>query len=471
MSENRLDIASQVTPQRPRNRVVCGRPRLQGPVLALVAGAVVLLAGCVVEPEREAQDLLPYLLSPTSSSMTIRWRTSAETQGAVQYGTTTALGTEVADPEPAERHSFTLTGLFPDTEYYYQAYADGGSVGDLYSFRTAPDEAAPFSFSLVGDTMYSGPEKLQIQERIREDSPSFLIHVGDYAGELGGYQESLWREHFFEDYADLLPRVPLIPVLGNHEYQGVIMVFFSIQGGAPLFHDYFTTNGDGRWYSYDWGNCHFIVLDANIPEDLLQGGDQIRWLEQDLEKSRDGENDPEWIFACWHEPAFSSGAGQIDLMGNPLRENVVPLMEQYGVDVVFYGHDHFYERSFKEGVTYIVTGGGGAAPHPIFKDSNPYSQKVLDTYQYMRVQVNGRFLEVEAVDPLGMIVDSFSLEKAPVPPEPSGSGNEAVGGCGCSVVERPGLLEVPAGVLTILVLLFLLRMRFRVRSWKKRAQT
>lgn len=429
---------------------------------------LLLLAGCVVEPEREAQDLLPYLQMPASTSMTIQWRTAVETVGAVRYGRTPSLALEACDPEPAQWHAFTLQDLLPDTEYLYQVSADGEPLGEVYAFRTAPEEDVPFVFAVVGDTMYSHEEKLQVRDRILEDDPSFFVHVGDFAGETGGYEESLWRKHWFEDYQEVMCRIPLIPILGNHEYQGVIVVYFSIPGAAPLFHDYFTAPGNERWYAFDWANARFIVLDANIVEDLKPGCEQLRWLERELAESTDGADDPDWLFACWHEPAFSSGAGSIDLTGNPLRENVVPLMERYGVDLVLYGHDHFYERSIKDGIVYIVSGGGGAAPHPIFPDINPYSQKVVDTYQYMRVSVNRRFVLVESVDSLGTVVDAFSMEKAPDPDPTDGDGPAGPdGGCGCTVVDRPGLLEVPVGVALVLVVIFTLRLRIRHRSRKR----
>lgn len=427
------------------------------------------LVCCTVPPEREPQDLLPYLEMPTSDSMTITWRTSTEKDGAVLYGIRPSLDMEVSDPTPVERHSFTLTGLLPDTEYTYQAYSNDEPVGEVYSFRTAPREAVPFLFAVVGDTMYSEPEKLQIEENILEDDPSFVVHVGDFVGEMGGYQESLWREHYFEDYADLLCRIPVIPILGNHEYQGVIMVFFSIPGAAPLFHDYFTLPKNERWYSFDWANCHFVMLDANIPEDLKEGGEQLDWLVQDLEQSTDGIKDPDWIFACWHEPAFSSGMGQFDLMGENLRNNVVPLMEQYGVDIVFYGHDHFYERSFKDGVTYIVSGGGGAAPHPILDKVNPYSQVTVDSYQYMRVSVNGLLVQVESVDTLTTVLDSFTLEKEPAPSIENDLAAGSEGGCGCSVVKDPSLPETPIGTAFLILSingLWMIVVRRRARNIK-----
>ena len=442
-------------------------PALMGDLFAMIFLLSALGLGGCLAPEREAQDLLPYLQMPTPFSMTIQWRTSTEKNGTIQYGLTPSLEMEVFDPEPSQWHAFTLTDLLPDTKYYYQVYSDGEAVGEMYTFRTAPGETLPFMFTVVGDTMYSVPEKLQIKENMLDDNPSFVIHVGDFAGELGGYEESLWREHFFEDYEDLMSRIPLIPILGNHEYQGAIMVFFSIPDRAPLFHDYFTLPNNERWFSFDWANCHFIALDSNIPKDL-RDGEQYGWLVQELEKSTDGIDDPDWIFVCWHEPAFSSGAGQFDLMGRDLRERYAPLMESYGVDIVFYGHDHFYERSYRDGVYYILTGGGGAAPHPIFPDINPYSQLVVDAYQYMRVTVNGLLLQVESVDPMMTVLDSFTLEKQPPPPTDDGAADDEGSGCGCSVVEDPTLFESPVATTVLLIGLFGIWFHRRTRMKKKR---
>ena len=369
---------------------------------------IFLWAGCVVPPDREPQDIYPYLQMPTATSMTIQWRTCAETSGTVRYGLTPAMELEAVESPLASRHAVTLTGLEPGSEYHYQVTADGEPLSEVHTFRTAPGEAAPFVFTVLGDTLYSPVEKLLIKDLIRADDPAFLLHIGDMTGEMGGYQESVWREHFFDDYADLLCLTPVLPVLGNHEYQGLVVVWFPISGGTELFRDYFTLPNNERWYSFDWGRCHFIGLDVNLVEEL--GGAQQDWLVADLERATDGVDDPEWIFAYWHQPAYSSGLGQTDVMGDPIRRRYVPLMETYGVDVVFYGHDHFYERSVKEGVTYIVTGGGGASPFPIIPGSNPYSRVAHHAYQYMRVSVTYDSALVESVNESGMVIDSFLVE-------------------------------------------------------------
>ncbi|MFC1889265.1 metallophosphoesterase [Thermodesulfobacteriota bacterium] len=377
-------------------------------LLAVIAILGAIPTGCVLPPEREAQDLLPYLQMPTTTSMTIQWRTCTEKDGLVRYGIFPSLEMEIYDPKPVQWHGFTLTGLLPDTEYVYTVYSNGEPAGGIGTFRTAPEEPVPFVFDVIGDTLYSPTEKLMLIDRMVEDDPSLVLHLGDFVGEIAGYSESLWREHFFEDFGELISQVPLMPVLGNHDYQGLVVVWFPLPGGTQVYRDYFTLPNNERWYSFDWGNCHFIALDTNLDFEL-HAGEQLDWLTTDLKQASDGLDDPDWIFAYFHHPAFCSGFGQFDAPGQPLRDNVIPLLEAHGVDLVFFGHDHFYERLRKDGVHYILSGGGGASPAPIIPGSTPHSQVAMHAYQYVRVSVDGEALRMESIDENGTVIDSLSL--------------------------------------------------------------
>ena len=166
--------------------------------------------------------------------------------------------------------------------------------------------------------------------------------------------------------------------------------------------------GHGRWYSFDYGSAHFIAIDPCIPEELL--GEQYDWLVADLEAATDGIEDPEFIFTFWHHPAYSSGAGSLDLPVQTLRNHIVPLMDTYRVDAIFCGHDHFYERNLRNGVYYIVAGGGGAGLSPIFPGTNPFSQVLVGTYQYCKVSISASSAYMEAIDPYGAVIDEFWID-------------------------------------------------------------
>ncbi len=164
------------------------------------------------------------------------------------------------------------------------------------------------------------------------------------------------------------------------------------------------------------------------------------WIEQDLKKASESA---QWIFAFKHQPPYSEGwsGGYYD--GEPyIRNDLVPLLEQYGVDMLFAGHTHDYERGLphppynpatgeRNTTVYIITGGGGsslddhkykewgqidvpdhrATPHSNEKDEGQYYK-----YHYCWVRVDGGSLEFEAREVLpdgrdGGVFDRFRLQK------------------------------------------------------------
>jgi acid phosphatase type 7 len=101
-------------------------------------------------------------------------------------------------------------------------------------------------------------------------------------------------------------------------------------------------SGTEHYYSFDYGNIHFICLDANLSL-RTNGAPMLRWLEQDLIAT-----DKDWIIAFWHQPPYTWGSHNSDFERDliEMRENAVPLLESYGVDLVLCGHSHVYERTF-----------------------------------------------------------------------------------------------------------------------------
>ncbi|MCA1719103.1 MAG: metallophosphoesterase [Actinobacteria bacterium] len=161
----------------------------------------------------------------------------------------------------------------------------------------------------------------------------------------------------------------------------------------------------GRYYSFDWANAHFVALDSELYYDD-EGGDSERqkaWLERDL-----GETRQPWKFVFFHRPPYSSSEHGSDLV---VREDLEPTLARHGVDVVFSGHDHDYERTVQiKGVTYVVTGGGGKdlyeageSEWTAFSRSAPHA---------VRVRVDGDCLRLEAVEPNDAVVDHLNRARA-----------------------------------------------------------
>lgn len=221
-------------------------------------------------------------------------------------------------------------------------------------------------------------------------APDFVLHMGDMVE--NGSVSSQWTT-FFNIERNLMRQAPLYGVLGNHEQN------------SPLYFMAFHLPGTERWYSFDYGNAHFIGLEVDGYASYAPGSAQMLWLANDLAQTRQ-----HWKVVFYHIPPYSSGSHGSDLPG---REALEPLFIQYGVDLVFNGHDHDYERSSANGIVYIVAGGGGA---PLYTqvNPNPASLYFTSTYHSVLVTVTGSLLTGTAVRSDGVAFDRFSLVKAEV---------------------------------------------------------
>jgi 3',5'-cyclic AMP phosphodiesterase CpdA len=146
--------------------------------------------------------------------------------------------------------------------------------------------------------------------------------------------------------------------------------------------------GNERWYSFDYGNAHFVGLEVDGYASTAPGSAQMLWLANDLAQTRQ-----RWKVVFFHAPFYSSGAHGGDPQVPQLRAALEPLFIQHGVDLVFNGHDHDYERSVAHGVVYIVAGGGGAPLYPQVI-SNPASVYFTSTYHSVLVTVTRSLLSV-----------------------------------------------------------------------------
>lgn len=180
--------------------------------------------------------------------------------------------------------------------------------------------------------------------------PDFVIGTGDYIYG-GGSQMSLrdqWNE-FFHAMAPLQAqqRTYFAPATGNHEISG--------GDGRKLFLEYFKR----FYFSFDWGGSHFIILDTEAPgQESRIAGEQLEWLKRDLANS----NQAAHVFVALHRPLFPVGSHKGDSLDMYPRERdaLHSLFVRHSVKCVFEGHEHFYHRQVRDGIEYIITGGGGA---------------------------------------------------------------------------------------------------------------
>jgi hypothetical protein len=359
---------------------------------------------------------LPYLQSVGQTSAIVAFRSSVSCTPFVRYGEGTDLSRTATATAAGWRHAVKLTGLLPGRTYGYSVEACGSTAG-VRAFRTASAPGAQrVRFTTLGDFGTGGSSQkavLAVMNR-PEWRGEFLVALGDNAYSSGTEQE--FQDRMFTPMVNLLREVPVFPSLGNHEY-------VTDQGQPYLDNFYLPTNnpaGTERYYSFDWGNVHFVALDSNCAiglatSDRCSATAQKTWAQQDLAATTQP-----WKVVFFHHPPWSSGEHGSQLS---MRRNYAPLFEQYGVDLVLTGHDHNYERSKPmkgdavapsgtRGIPYVVVGSGGATLRA-FPASQPSWTAVRDNqvYGFMDVVVEGGTLTAKLVTSTGAVRDTLTLTK------------------------------------------------------------
>jgi hypothetical protein len=375
-------------------------------------------------------------------------------------------------------HDVGLTGLEPDTTYYFICGGTGGWSQE-WSFRTAPAISENIVFAAGGDSRspYGGeieshPERVSnfpvgrnwVSEEMAANEPLFAIYTGDFVerAELPGHWNS-WMDHQEEYWVTEDNRmIPIVPAIGNHE---VLTEMFPLDGreygkeNAPFYYEQFALPGNERWYSLDFGpDLHVVCLDSEVPPDEFPT--QASWLESDL-----AATDAEWIVVAFHRPPYSSGDHGND---EDVQEHWVPIFEDYGVDLVFSGHDHNYERSYpikdgvrasstEEGVTYVANGAWGAPTYPV-EETNWWTATYVEMhhcFNLAKISAAENTLILKAIDadsnvleeqkfPYWLMAALFKAENLEItPPTPEPEEPVYIFADIVNTGELPGSLEVP----------------------------
>ena len=350
-----------------------------------------LLGGATgLEQSRE-----PYVQGVTAYSAVICW-VSQHPGSGVEYGKTPELGRKETDPRVRRRHVVALAGLDPCSTYHYRV----GGVGESSSkgsLRTAPvgEDSLPLRCGWRQRQRRKG--QLAVAALLGCLEPDLVLHTGDVVYPAG--QERHYDRRFFAPYRNLIKTVPVFPVLGNHDVMRGDGTAFLENFHPPLE----SPRSTKRYYSFDWGNTHFVALDSELYHGD-RGSDPERqkdFLEQDLAASR-----KRWKVAFLHRSPYGSSHGG----DGRVREDLEPLFARHAVDLVFSGHDHVYERTVPiRGVTYVVSGGGGRRLYPA--GNGEFTASSVSAHHAVLVRVSGRHLLLEAVEVGGKVVDRLELSK------------------------------------------------------------
>ena len=395
-----------------------------------------------------------------------------------------------APPSPAIDPHFVyrarLTGLPPGEEFSYRVLKDGKPVFESRA-RARKSAAQSYRFVLFGDCGQGTPSENAIAYQASLAKPDFIFIPGDIVYSSGRISE--YRTKFFPTYnadqaspevgASLLRSVPFIAAPGNHDtalnnylrFPDALAYFLywdqplngpiAVPGSVKTSH-VLTGNSEAQPsfleaakpryprmanFSFDYGNSHWTVLDANVYMDWTNPALR-EWLARDLEAARSAT----FRFVAFHQPGFNSAHEHFT---DQWMRTLSPIFEAKHVDIVFAGHVHNYQRSFPltftpkpqengavmgprgevagewqldhtfrdgnnarpKGVIYIVSGAGGAGLYNPEQEADPaswqpFTDKFLSQqHSFSVVDVSGKTFRLSQVSESGKEIDSFQIVK------------------------------------------------------------
>ncbi len=330
-----------------------------------------------------------------NESIIISWYTESQASDPeVVYSKDSLLGDNLTEPalvngvDGTYIYNVYLSDLDANTTYFYQVYSSSSDYREILNFTTASNRTvSKLKFMFFGDSRTQREQRSELVEQAMEnfDDIDFFIHTGDIVED--GTIQSQWNA-YFDDIEPLSRKALGYFIEGNHEkldgnmYENILL----------------PSNGiNSYYYSFNIGPVNFIGLNTERDRTI-----QTSWLETELQKAQQ-DNDTLWKCVYMHQPIFNSMPNRQDL--NDLISEWCPLFEKYDVDLVFAGHNHYYERSYPmsrfkffdssssyefenpSNPMYVITGGAGAPLYELAA-SPDYAPFYNSTYHFVIVDVN-----------------------------------------------------------------------------------
>ncbi|MFM1770700.1 MAG: hypothetical protein RJA22_3229, partial [Verrucomicrobiota bacterium] len=423
----------------------------------------------------------PYLQNATPGSAVVRWRTDLAATTILRYGTNlNSLDQVLTEGTWKTEHVVTVSNLLADTRYYYAIEAGtnrlAGEAPDYYFTTLAPPGSARSTrVWVLGDSGTADANAALVRNAYTNlagaTRPADLwLMLGDNAYNVGSDAE--YQAAVFNLYPTVLRNTVLWSTIGNHETAQSTTAssfpyldIFSLPqageaGGVP--------SGTERYYSFDYANVHFLCLDS-MTSGRTTNTTMFNWVINDLQSTTQ-----DWVIAFWHHPPYTKGSHNSDAESDlvAIRQNWLPVLESYGVDLVLSGHSHCYERSYLlkghfglsstltsamkldsgngrttgtgaytksngNGTIYVVAGNGGKATGGTL--NHPAMYLSLNELGSLVIDVSSNRLDLQMLGP-SAVRDTFTLIKQlPQPPTAT-----ILTPTNLASTPTPGVLEITA---------------------------
>ncbi len=253
-------------------------------------------------------------------------------------------------------------------------------------------------FVVYGDTRDGHAMHRKIVALILAQKPAFVLQTGDLVHY--GPDAGLWK--IYDDITGAMRRaLPVYPARGNHDVGGT--------GYEARVTSAFTS-GNRLYYSFTRGPYHFVSVDSFSPH--APGSPQYVWLAQDLAQAQK-KGQPTFVY--FHVPPYSIGTHG---SSEDAQTTLCPLFVKYQVALVFNGHDHLYYRTRRNGVSYVVTGGGGAPLYPAHPDRGAIAGDKWESVNHIVVcDLRGETLTGTVLRADGSLLERFAIALKSPPTE------------------------------------------------------
>ena len=310
-----------------------------------------------------------------------------------------------------------LAAFLPRVDSGAESWPPWGAYNPLKLLRSRPVPEGSWTFAAYGDTKGAEFHRTRTIPALLKLNPTLIINTGDVVnyGNGSGAKRKDWPAWERESH-ELRYRIPFFPIFGNHEFKGRGLLGLPWGNGAELYRQFYDlpedSGGHKLYYSFVYGNVTFIAL-ATWGDSLHPGSPQWRWLEMTLKEAKTPH-----IVTLTHTHIYTVGAKPDSLW--EYAPEFTLLLKKYGVKLHLSGHDHIYYRTVRDGVTFVITAGGGADMYPLKHLGNAIPGDVYftgsgkknkdDFYYYTLFEIRGDVITGKAVSiKTGKVLDTFTV--------------------------------------------------------------